>query len=248
LFHVESPTNPTLCVVDLRRAATLAHARGAALTVDNTFASPLGQHPLTLGADLVVYSATKSIGGHSDLLAGVVAGPAAAIRNVWRVRTVFGAAPDPETAWLIERSLKTLALRVERQNANALRLARRLAAHPAVKRAHYPGLETHPGHALARAQMERGFGPVLAFELKGGDAGLELFLEGLSLFRHAPSLGSVESLVSLPIHTSHIHLKPSERAAAGVPEGLVRLSIGIEDEADLWADLERALARVAVPT
>jgi cystathionine beta-lyase/cystathionine gamma-synthase len=248
LFHVESPTNPTLTVVDLRRAANLAHARGVTLTVDNTFASPLGQHPLTMGADLVVYSATKSIGGHSDLLGGVVAGPAATIRNVWRVRTVFGAAADPEAAWLIERSLKTLALRVERQNANALALARRLGAHAAVKRVHYPGLETHPGHALARAQMQHGFGPVLAFELKGGDAGIEPFLEGLTVFRHAPSLGSVESLASSPIHTSHIHLKPSERAAAGVPEGLVRLAVGIENEVDLWADLERALARVAVPT
>jgi cystathionine beta-lyase/cystathionine gamma-synthase len=170
------------------------------------------------------------------------------MHDVWRVRTVFGATPDPETAWLIERSLKTLALRVERQNANALALARRLAAHPAVARAHYPGLETHPGHALARTQMERGFGPVLAFELKGGDAGLEPFLEGLRLFRHAPSLGGVESMAALPVHTSHIHLKPAERAAAGVPDGLVRLTIGIEDEPDLWADLERALARVAVPT
>ncbi len=248
LFHVESPTNPTLCVVDLRRAAALAHERGASLSVDNTFASPLGQHPLALGADLVCYSATKSIGGHSDLLAGVVAGSAATMRRVWRVRTVFGGTPDPETAWLIERSLKTLALRVERQNANALALARRLAAHPAVVRAYYPGLETHPGHALARAQMQRGFGPVLAFELKGGDAGLEPFVEGLRVFRHAPSLGSVESLAALPVHTSHIHLKPVERTSAGIPAGLVRLSIGIEDEVDLWADLEQALARVAVPT
>jgi cystathionine beta-lyase/cystathionine gamma-synthase len=248
LFHVESPTNPTLVVVDLRRAGTLAHAHGATLSVDNTFASPLGQHPLLLGADLVVYSATKSIGGHSDLLAGVVAGPAATVQKVWRVRTVFGATPDPETAWLIERSLKTLAVRTERQNANALALACRLAAHPAVARVHYPGLKTHPGHALARAQMKRGFGPVLAIQLKAGDGGLEPFLAGLELFRHAPSLGGVESMASLPVKTSHIHLEPSERAAAGVPEGLVRLTIGIEDEPDLWADLERALARVPVMT
>ena len=248
LFHVESPTNPTLCVVDLRRASSLARSRNVLLSVDNTFASPLGQHPLALGADLVVYSATKSIGGHSDLLAGVVAGPLTHLRNVARVRTVFGAAPDPETAWLIERSLKTLPLRVERQNANALALARRLSAHSGVTRVHYPGLETHPGLTIARSQMERGFGPVLSFELAGGDSALEPFLEGLRLFRHAPSLGGVESLVALPLHTSHIHLTPAERAAAGVPDGLIRLTIGIEDEADLWADLERALARIAVAT
>ena len=248
LFHLESPTNPTLCVVDLRRAAQIARQRGVLMSVDNTFASPLGQHPLALGADLVCYSATKSIGGHSDLLAGVVAGPAVHVRNVARVRTIFGAAPDPETAWLIERSLKTLPLRVERQNANALALARRLSAHRAVARVHYPGLDTHPGHRIALSQMERGFGPVLAFELVGGDSALESFLEGLRLFRHAPSLGGVESLVALPVHTSHIHLTPAERVAAGLPEGLIRLAIGIEDEADLWADLEHALARLAVAT
>ena len=248
LFHVESPTNPTLCVVDLRRAATLARRHGALASVDNTFASPVGQHPLALGADLVVYSATKSIGGHSDLLAGVVAGPALHVRGAAQVRTVFGAAPDPETAWLIERSLKTLPLRVERQNANALALARRLAVHAGVARVHYPGLDSHPGHALALAQMERGFGPVLAFELAGGDAVLQPFIERLELFRHAPSLGGVESLVALPVFTSHIHMTPAERVAAGLPDGLIRLAVGIEDEADLWADLERSLARVAAAT
>jgi len=241
LFHVESPTNPILCVVDLARAARAAHAHGTVLVADNTFASPLGQHPLALGADLVAYSATKSIGGHSDLLAGVVAGPAALVKAVARVRTVFGAAPDPQTACLIERSLKTLPLRVERQNANALALARRLAAHPGVARVHYPGLESHPGHALAARQMTRGFGPVLSFELAGGEAGVAPFLGALRLFRHGPSLGGVESLVTLPTYTSHIHLTPSQRRAAGVADGLIRLSIGIEDEADLWRDLEHAL-------
>jgi len=246
LFHAESPTNPTLCVVDLARAAQAAHAHGAVLVVDNTFASPVGQHPIALGADLVAYSATKSVGGHSDLLAGVVAGPAALVRAVARVRTVFGAAPDPETAWLIERSLKTLPLRVERQHANALALAHRLAAHGGVARVHYPGLETHPGHALAKRQMTRGFGPVLSFELAGGDAALEPFLGALTLFRHGPSLGGVESLVALPAHTSHIHLTPSQRRAHGLPDGLIRLSVGIEDEADLWGDLERAIDRAQV--
>ena len=241
LFHVESPTNPTLCVVDLRRAASVAHARRALLSVDNTFASPVGQHPIALGADFVEYSATKSIGGHADLLAGVVAGPSALMPGIEKVRTVFGAMPDPQTAWLIERSLKTLPLRVERQNANALGLAQRLAAHAAVSAVYYPGLETHPGHALACTQMERGFGPVLSFVLNGGDAALEAFTRDLKLFRHAPSLGGVESLVALPIHTSHIHFTAAERAAAGLPAGLVRLAVGIEDGADLWADLEQAL-------
>src|SRR5262245_48258301 len=177
LFHVESPTNPTLCVVDLRRAAQVAHAHGGLLSVDNTFASPVGQHPLALGADIVVYSATKSIGGHGDLLAGVVVGAAEHVLPASGVRTVFGATPDPEAAWLIERSLKTLPLRVERQNANALAISRRLAGHAAVRRVHYPGLETHPGHTLARSQMTLGFGPVLAFELIGGDAMCEPFAE-----------------------------------------------------------------------
>jgi methionine-gamma-lyase len=245
LFHAESPTNPISCVVDLARAARVAHSHDAVLVVDNTFASPLGQHPIALGADLVAYSATKSIGGHSDLLAGVVAGPAALVKAIARVRTVFGAAPDPETAWLIERSLKTLPLRIERQNANALALARRLAAHPGVACVHYAGLESHPGHALAARQMTRGFGPVVSFEPAGGEAAAAAFLDALRLFRHGPSLGGVESLVTLPAHTSHIHLTPSQRRASGVADGLVRLSVGIEDEADLWADLEHALACAA---
>ncbi|TMQ70397.1 MAG: aminotransferase class I/II-fold pyridoxal phosphate-dependent enzyme [Candidatus Eisenbacteria bacterium] len=165
LLHVESPTNPTLCVVDLRRAAELAHRHGARLSVDNTFASPLGQHPLALGADLVAYSATKSIGGHSDLLAGVVMGPQSLMEPVWKTRKIFGAVPDPGIAWQIERSLKTLALRVQAANANALELARRLSAHASVRQVFYPGLPGHPGHDIAKRQMEMGFGPVLGREL-----------------------------------------------------------------------------------
>lgn len=243
VLHVESPTNPTLCVVDLARAAELAHRHGARLTVDNTFASPVGQHPLALGADAVVYSATKSIGGHSDLLAGAVAGPAALVEEVWRARTTFGGMADPDTAWLIARSLKTLPMRVERQNANALALARRLERHPAVAAVFYAGLERHPGHAVARGQMTLGFGPVLSFDVRGGAAAAQAVVEGCALIHHAPSLGSIETLIVLPAHTSHRRLGPEGRARAGIPEGLVRLSVGIEDEADLWADLERALER-----
>ena len=245
VFHLESPTNPILCVVDIRRAASIAHEHGALLTVDNTFASPVGQHPLELGADVVAYSATKSIGGHSDLLAGVVMGPAARLEAVWKVRKTFGAVPDPALAWQIERSLKTLALRVGAANANALELARRLAAHPGVEQVFYPGLPTHPGHDVAVNQMLLGFGPVVAIEVRGGGAAAEAFVNALQLVRHAPSLGGVDTLACLPAHTSHIQLGVEGRRRAGIPEGLVRLSIGIEDADDLWADLDQALARAA---
>ncbi|MBI5708995.1 MAG: aminotransferase class I/II-fold pyridoxal phosphate-dependent enzyme [Candidatus Eisenbacteria bacterium] len=247
LLHVETPTNPTLCILDLAEAAKLAHARGALLTVDNTFASPVGQRPLDFGADFVMYSATKSIGGHSDLLAGVVTGSRAGIEKVWKARKVFGPVPDPALAWQIERSLKTLALRVEAANANALELALRLAQHPGVVRALYPGLPRHPGHEIAQRQMTLGFGPVVTFEVAGGGAGARATVDALQLVRHAPSLGGVESLASLPAFTSHIQLGPEGRAKAGIPDGLVRLSVGVEDVEDLWADLDQALARACVP-
>ena len=246
LFHVESPTNPILSIVDLRRAASLAHEWQALLTVDNTFASPVGQHPLGLGADLVAYSATKSIGGHSDLLAGVVMGPGSPMEQVWRVRKVYGAIPDPALAWQIERSLKTLVLRVTAANANALDLARRLASQSGIEQVFYPGLTSHPGHEVAASQMPMGFGPVVSVSIRGGAAAAEAFVNGLKLFRHAPSLGGVDSLACLPAHTSHIQLGEEGRRRAGIPEGLVRLSVGIEDVEDLWMDLEQALAR-AVP-
>ena len=243
LFHVESPTNPILSIVDLRRASSLAHEWGALLTVDNTFASPVGQHPLSLGADLVAYSATKSIGGHSDLLAGVVMGSASRLEEVWHVRKVFGAIPDPALAWQIERSLKTLVLRVTAANSGALDLARRLESHAAVERVFYPGLTAHPGHDVAASQMLTGFGPVLSISVQGGARAAESFVNGLKLFRHAPSLGGVDSLACLPAHTSHIQLGEEGRRRAGIPEGLVRLSVGIEDVEDLWADLQQALSR-----
>jgi len=244
IFHVESPTNPTLCVVDLAQAAVLAHRRGALLAVDNTVASPLGQHPLEHGADLVMHSATKSIGGHGDLLAGAVLGAAARLEAVWRVRKVFGPVPDPGVAWQIERSLKTLPLRIARANASALDLASRLAKHPAVGSVFYPGLPDHPGHEVARRQMKLGFGPLLAFEARGGGPAAVTVVEALRVVRHAPSLGGVESLASLPAHTSHIQLGEEGRRRAGIPEGLVRLSVGIEDVEDLWADLSGALQTI----
>ncbi len=245
LLHIESPTNPTLCVVDIERAARLAHAHGALLVVDNTFASPVGQKPLALGADLVMYSATKSIGGHADLLAGAAVGSSSALAAVWKARTTFGPVPDPTTAWQIERSIQTLPLRVAVANAGALELAKRLQEHPGVSQVLYPGLPTHPDHALAARQMSLGFGPVLAFEVLGGAASAEAVVNAFQLVRHAPSLGGVESLASLPAFTSHIHLGPEGRAKAGIPEGLVRISVGIEDVEDLWADLDQALVRAA---
>jgi cystathionine beta-lyase/cystathionine gamma-synthase len=244
LFHVESPTNPTLRIVDLTAAAALAHERGALLSVDNTFASPIGQQAHALGVDVVEYSATKSIGGHGDLLAGVVTARADLIAKVYKTRKIFGPVPDPALAWQIERSLKTLPLRLEAMNANALELAKRLTQHPSVLQVFHPGLPAHPGHDIATRQMRFGFGQVVAFEVRGGAAAAQAVVESLKLVRHGPSLGGVDSLVSLPSHTSHIMLGPEGRAKAGIPEGLVRLSAGIEDAADLWADLEQAIAKV----
>jgi cystathionine beta-lyase/cystathionine gamma-synthase len=215
------------------------------LTVDNTVSSPVGQKPLSFGADLVMYSATKSIGGHGDLLAGAVLGSSAAMQKVWKVRKVFGAIPDPALAWQIERSLKTLPLRVAAANESALDLARRLVAHPGVAQVLYPGLPAHRDHALAARQMTLGFGPLLAFEVHGGAPAAEAVVEAFQLVKHAPSLGGVESLASLPAFTSHIQLGAEGRAKAGIPEGLVRLSVGIEDVEDLWADLDQALVRAA---
>jgi methionine-gamma-lyase len=244
VFHVESPTNPILCLVDLRHAAEVAHQHGAKLTVDNTVASPVGQRPLAHGADFVMHSATKSIGGHSDLLAGVVLGPKEGMADVWTARKVFGPVPDPGLAWMIERSLKTLPLRVEAANGGALEVAVQLETHPAVTRVFYPGLIHHPGHETARRQMMLGFGSLLSFDVKGGAESARAVLDGFRLIRNATSLGGVESLASLPAFTSHRQLGEDGRARAGIPEGCVRLSVGIEEPEDLWADLEQALARI----
>jgi cystathionine gamma-synthase len=242
VFHVESPTNPILCVIDLHHAAQVAHRHGASLTVDNTIASPVGQHPLALGADFVMHSATKSIGGHADLLAGVVMGRNESIQAVWKARKVFGPMPDPALAWMIERSLKTLPLRVEACNDSALELAVRLEAHPAVARVYYPGLIHHPNHEIARRQMMLGFGPLLSLDVKGGAEAAHRVVNAFKLFRFGPSLGGVESLSTLPAHTSHVQLGAEGRERAGIAEGCIRLSVGLEEADDLWADLDQALA------
>jgi cystathionine beta-lyase/cystathionine gamma-synthase len=245
IFHIESPTNPLLSVVDIAHAAKLAHRHGAWLTVDNTVASPIGQHPLELGADVVMYSATKSMGGHSDLLAGAVTGSRALLQEIAEVRRLFGPIAEPAMAWQLERSLKTLPLRVRAANDSALEIAVQLETHPGVKQVFYPGLIHHPGHEMARRQMRFGFGPLLSFDVKGGAPGATAMVNALGLVRLAASLGGTESLASLPAFMSHIHLGAEGRAAAGIPEGLVRLSVGIEDVADLWADLDQALHKAA---
>lgn len=241
VLHLETPINPTLTVFDLAEAAALGRSRGAIVTCDNTVASPIGQKPLALGCDLSLYSATKSLGGHSDLLAGSVAGSAERIRPIVETRAIFGPIAEPAMAWLIERSLKTLHLRVERGNANALELSARLQRHPGVAGVFYPGLPDHPGHTVAARQMRHGFGPLLGFEVHGGAEAARRVVERLRLIRHGGSLGGVESLCSLAAFTSHAVLGPEGRRRAGIPEGLVRLSAGVEHVDDLWEDLEQAL-------
>jgi cystathionine gamma-synthase len=240
LLYLESPTNPTLKVLDIRRLAGAAHAAGAIVVVDNTFATPINQNPLELGADLVVHSATKFLGGHSDAMGGVVCGPAGLIRSIFHFREINGASLDAMSAFLLTRGLKTLELRVERQNSSAMRVAEFLRGHPAVETVSYPGLADHPGHDVARRQM-RGFGGVLAFSLKGGFAAVKQSVGALRLAHRAASLGSVGTLVGPPATTSHVELSAEERAAAGIPEGLVRYSVGIENVDDLIADLRAAL-------
>jgi cystathionine beta-lyase/cystathionine gamma-synthase len=237
---VEVPSNPTMRVADLRGLARLASARGLPLLVDSTFASPVLLRPLEHGADVVIHSATKYLGGHSDLVAGVVASSSAVIQEVREKLKSFGPVLDPHAVWLLERGIKTLAVRVERQTASAGGLAAWLERQPAVLAVHYPGLESHPDHVMARELMT-GFGGMLAFVVPGGDEAALRVLDRLRLMRVAPSLGGVESLVSMPRFTSHVALTPQEREALGIPDGFIRVSVGIEDLDDLKRDLAQAL-------
>ena len=238
---IESPVNPTTRVVDMRALSTLTHELGVALVVDSTFASPINFRPLAHGADVVIHSATKYLNGHHDVLSGAVIGSTSYVGEVREKMIRWGQAPDPFACWLLERGLKTLGVRVERQNANAMALARWCEDHPAVARVHYPGLASHPDHALAAATLD-GFGGMLAIELAGGAATTDRFLRALRLFTHATSLGGVDSLVVEPRYTSHAAMTSEERAAIGIPDGFLRLSIGVEDAADLIADVAQALA------
>lgn len=241
LVYLETPTNPTLRVYDPRPVAKLAREAGIPLVLDATFASPVNMRPVGLGVDVVIHSATKYLGGHSDLVAGVVAGTADLVDEVTRMMKLYGPALDPHTAWLLDRGLRTLEVRVRRQNDTALALARWLEGRPGVARVLHPGLESHPDHALAR-EILQGFGGMLAFVLEGGGPAADAFVDALELILVAPSLGGVESLVSQPRFTSHVSLSRAEREARGIPDGFVRISVGIENEEDLRADLARALA------
>lgn len=241
VLYLESPTNPTLKVLDIARLVKAAHAVGAKVVVDNTFATPINQQPLALGADLVLHSATKFLGGHSDAMGGIVCGPAELVRAIYHFREINGASLDAMSAFLLARGIRTLELRVTRQNESALRIAGWLADHPAVAEVYYPGHPEHRGHDIAARQMS-GFGGVLAFALKGGYPAMQQFVDRLRYAHRAASLGSVATLVGPPAVTSHVELSEEERAAMGIPEGLVRYSVGIENVDDLLADLRNALS------
>lgn len=239
-IFVESPTNPLMRVVDLTPMAQIARDSGLALLMDSTFASPINFRPLEHGADIVITSATKYLNGHSDVIAGAVAGTSSIVEEVTRLMTLWGQAIDPHAAWLVERGLRTLDVRMQRHNVNGMAVARWAENREAITRVHYPGLSSHPDHAYA-AQVLDGFGGMVGLELKGGTRATEKFLKKLKLVRHAPSLAGVESLISEPRLTSHRKLSDTERAKLGIPDGFVRLSCGIENAEDIIADLEQAL-------
>ncbi|GAB3785321.1 aminotransferase class I/II-fold pyridoxal phosphate-dependent enzyme [Spirosoma horti] len=241
VLYLETPTNPTLKIVDIARLAAAAKKVGAITVVDNTFATPINQNPLALGADLVVHSATKFLGGHSDAMGGVLCGSKALVEKVFQFREINGASLQADAAYMIARGMKTLELRIERQNASALTIARHLKAHPKVSDVFYPGLETHPGHAIAKAQMS-GFGGIMSFSLHGSYDNVKKFLPKLQFVHLAASLGSVSTLAGPPRTTSHVELTEEQRKQLGIPESLIRYSVGIENVSDLLTDLDNALA------
>ena len=239
---LETPTNPLMRVIDLEPIAALCKEEGLALIVDSTFASPVNFRPLEHGADIVIHSATKYLNGHSDVIAGVVAGTDQVVEEVRRLMQVWGQAIDPFAAWLIDRGLRTLVVRVQRQNEIGIAVAEWFAKQDAITKVHYPGLPSHPDHELAKRTLG-GFGGMLGIELKGGVRAAERFLKSLTIAAHAPSLGGVETLVSEPRLTSHASLTAEQRAQAGIPDGFLRFSLGLEDPDDLIADFAQALAR-----
>ena len=240
LLFFETPTNPALEIFDIEAIAKMAHARGVLVAVDNTFASPVNQRPLSLGADFVVHSCTKYLGGHSDLTAGTVMGSKDLLAPIWNWRKNLGTAIAPETAAVLARSLRTLVVRVRQQNANAQAVAEAMAGHPKVARVLHPGLANFPGHAVAKRQMT-GFGGMVTIEVVGTGADASGVADRLKLFALAPSLGGVESLVTQPCTTTHHGVTPEDRARRGISDAMLRLSIGLEDADDLIADLHQAL-------
>lgn len=243
-IFLETPTNPLIRVLDLEPVAVFCRERGLALLVDSTFATPVNFRPLEHGADVVIHSATKYLNGHSDVIGGVVAGSEAVVEEVRRLMQVWGQAPDPLATWLAERGLKTLAVRLARHNENGMALATWASEHPAVRAVHYPGLTTHPDHAIA-ARTLNGYGGMVGLTLAGGAAAADTVLRKLRIATHAPSLGGVETLVSEPRFTSHASLSAEERRAQGIPDGFIRVSLGIEDVEDLIADFELAIGALA---
>ena len=240
LLYLESPTNPALRIVDMKKMAALARQHGLISMIDSTFGTPINQHPAEYGIDLVMHSGTKYLSGHADLTCGVISGRRDLIEQVGESRKTLGNCMDPHAAWLLIRGLKTLAVRVARQNENALRVAEFLEQHAKVRRVHYPFLKSHPQYAIAREQMSGGSGMV-TFEVDGSGDDARRVSEAMKLFTLATSLGGVESLVSIPVLTSHAMISAEQRAEMGVTEQMVRLSVGIESVEDQIEDLERAL-------
>ena len=238
IIYIETPSNPTLKITDIKAVAGIARRRGILTIIDNTFASPVNQNPVDLGIDVVTHSGTKYIGGHSDICCGAVLTSRALTEKILASAIHFGGSLDAHTCWLVERSLKTIVLRVRQQNQNALAIAQYLKTDERIGRVFYPGLPDHPGHAIAKAQMPGGFGGMLSFEVKGDP---HHFVRKLSLIRRAVSLGGVESTITSPAKTSHVKMSATERAAIDVTDNLVRLSVGIEDAEDLMADIKNAL-------
>jgi len=243
MLYLESPTNPSLRVVDLKKAAALAREHKLISMIDSTFATPINQRPAEYGIDLVMHSGTKYLGGHADLTCGVVCGRQELMEQLWETRTTLGNCMDPHAAWMLIRGLKTLAVRVARQNENALRVAEFLEQHAKVRRVHYPFLKSHPEYAVAREQMSGG-GGMVTFEVDGSGEDARRVSEAMRLFTLATSLGGVESLVSIPVLTSHAMISAEQREKMGVTEQMVRLSVGIESGEDLIEDLERELEAV----
>ena len=244
---IESITNPLLSLPDIKATAELAHSRGTLLLVDNTLATPILLRPLKLGADVVIHSATKSLGGHSDVTGGVVAARADIAMRIRQSNRVWGSTPDPFAVWLIARGMRTLPLRVERACRNAMSAAAFLSDHTKVSEVHYPGLPGHPQHELAKATLVGGFGGIVSYDLQGGGDAASEFVRALDMIKFAPSLGEARTTISHPAKTSHRSLTEDERAQSGISDGLIRMSCGLESAADILADLEQALDRIETP-
>jgi cystathionine beta-lyase/cystathionine gamma-synthase len=240
LVYLETPTNPTLRIIDIRAVSRRLRRSNAIIAVDNTFATPYNQQPLELGADIIVHSATKYLGGHADITAGAVVGDREFISKVYETRKLLGGVLDPHAAWLLIRGLKTFEIRMRRHNENGMKVAQFLSRHPRVREVFYPGLSSHPGHSIAKRQM-RGYGGMLSFLPRGSGGYASRIIDRLKMIKLAPSLGGVETLATQPWTLSHFYVPKSERLKAGIVDELIRVSVGIEDAEDIIADLRRAL-------